>query len=75
MLFGVKLHALANATKSPNWWKGLVESTYTLQHSELHASKYSLHKNSMSTTNEPFESLRQAWGMTDQHDAYQSAAY
>jgi hypothetical protein len=28
----VKLHALANATKSPNWWKGLVQSTYTLQH-------------------------------------------
>jgi hypothetical protein len=28
----VKLHALANTTKSPNWWKGLVQSTYTLQH-------------------------------------------
>jgi hypothetical protein len=28
----VKLHALANATKSPNWWKWLVQSTYTLQH-------------------------------------------
>jgi hypothetical protein len=28
----VKLHALANATKSPNWWKRLVQSTYILQH-------------------------------------------
>jgi hypothetical protein len=29
----VKLHALANATKSSNLWKELVQSTYTLQHS------------------------------------------
>jgi hypothetical protein len=28
----VKLHALANATKSLNLWKGLVQSTYILQH-------------------------------------------
>jgi hypothetical protein len=28
----VKVHALATWTKSPNWWKGLVQSTYTLQH-------------------------------------------
>ena len=27
---GVKLHALANATKSPNWWKGL-SNLHTLQ--------------------------------------------
>jgi hypothetical protein len=29
--YHVKLHALANATKSPNWWKGLVQFIYTLQ--------------------------------------------
>jgi hypothetical protein len=28
----VKLYALANAIKSPSWWKGLVQSTCTLQH-------------------------------------------
>jgi hypothetical protein len=31
---GLELETLGsdNATKSPNWWKGLVQSTYTLQH-------------------------------------------
>jgi hypothetical protein len=29
--YHVKVHALATWTKSPNWWKGLVQSTYTLQ--------------------------------------------
>jgi hypothetical protein len=32
----VKLHVLANTTKSLNWWKGLIQSTYTLQY--LHSS-------------------------------------
>jgi hypothetical protein len=35
--YHVKLHALANTTKSPNWWKGLVQSTYTLQHHRHHS--------------------------------------